>query len=229
MIAALALAASLATPAPTPFPTQTPPPEPNHATIAGSESYIRASGDNWQRWNGFISQISGLYEFQASPALRFSNFVHWQRLSSHYDASFLGKTFSAPFNYDEYDDEFDVELGKPQLPTGVGIGYYDYSPVYGFRTYHLAGFGIGVDHWSNWYVRNSFYYSVWYYPNVASAPSSNMAYAIARADIGLNVRQSLVSPWGLRIGVQGERWFGKTPQSPTFNFLGPYVSLTWWQ
>lgn len=233
MFAALLLAAALTSPspAPMPFPEQTPPPEPNHITLAAEGSYVTASGDNWQNWNGFSAQALGQYEFNAGPHLRFSNTLHWERLSSNYAVSFAGTTFHAPFNFDEYDDEFDVELGKPQLPTGLGIGYYDYSPVYLFYpgTYHMSGLGFGVDRWANWYVPSSFYVSAWYFPSLTSTGASGIAYGILRADLGFNVRQSLVSPWGFRVGVQDEAWFGQNVRSPNYNFIDPYVSVTWWQ
>ena len=228
MFAAFMLAAALATPTPTTAPAPTPPPEPNHITIAGTESFLQPSQEYWPHWSGVTSQISGMYEFQASARVRFADTLHWERLSSHYTSAFTGQ--ATPFNFNEYDDEFDVELGRPQLPTGVGIGYYDYNPVYDFpRTYDLAGFGLGVDHWSNWYVPRSFYYSLWYYPSVSGSQPSAGAYGIARVDLGLNVRQSLVSPWGFRVGVQDESWFSHNGNALSKNFLGAYVSLTWWQ
>jgi hypothetical protein len=229
MFAELLLAATLATPNPASIPSPTPPPEPNHVTLAGTGSYLWASGDNWQNWHGFISQAWGLYEFQASPTLRFSDEFHWERLSSNFDVTFRGATFNSPFNFDEYDDEFDVELGKAQLPTGVGVGYYDYSPVYDFTPYHLSGFGFGVDHWSNWYVITSPFYNVWYFPNLTSASPTNKAYGILRADVGVNIRKSLVSPWGVQFGLEDEDWFGHNANSAHLNFLSPYVSITWWQ
>lgn len=229
MLPALTLAAALATPTPAALPTPTPPPEPNHVTLAGIEGFVLGSGEGRRHWNGYTSEAWGLYEFQAGPHLRFADSLHWERFSSHFTASFLGTTFAAPFDFDEYDDQLDVELGRPWLPTGVGIGYYDYSPVYDVVPYHLAGFGFGVDHWANWYVVTSPYYSVWYYPDLTSAASAGRVYGIARADVGVNFRRSLVSPWGVQIGVQDDSWFGQNARSPSLNFLEPYVRLTWWQ
>lgn len=229
MFAELLLAATLATPAPPALPSPTPPPEPNHVTLAGTESYIWAGGAGWRNWTGLSSQAWGLYEFQVSPKLRFSDEVHWQRLSSNFNVTFGGMTYNPSFNFDEYDDEFDVELGKAQLPTGVGVGYYDYSPVYDIAPYHLSGFGFGVDHWSNWYVVTSPFYNVWYFPNLTSAQAAGKAYGIVRADLGVNVRASLVSPWGVQFGFQDEDWLGHNASSPHLNFFSPFVSVTWWQ
>jgi hypothetical protein len=101
MIVALTLAAALATPTPGPIAAPTPPPEPNHITIAGTASYVAGSGAGWTRWSGFSSQASALYEFQVSSHLRLSNQFHWERLSSQYNITFAGTTYTnQPFDYD---------------------------------------------------------------------------------------------------------------------------------
>jgi hypothetical protein len=234
MFAALMLAATLVTPTPTPvataFPLQTPPPEPNHVTVTGSESYVQAYQEYWPQWTGVTTQLSGMYEFQANSHLRLANTLHWERLSSTYITNFNNVVIPWRFNFTEYHDELDVELGRPWYPTGVGVGYYDYNPVYDAgRVYNLAGFGVGVDRWANWNVPRSLYYSVWYYPNVRGSQANAGAYGITRLDVGMNIRQSLVSPWGIRIGLQNETWFANNANAEYKNFAEPYVSLSWWQ
>jgi hypothetical protein len=70
---------------------------------------------------------------------------------------------------------------------------------------------------------------VWYYPDVRGAQPGSDAYGIARVDVGLNFRKSLVSPWSLRIGVQDESWFSRDPDDGNSNYLEPYVSLSYWR
>ncbi|MGH7738053.1 MAG: hypothetical protein ACREMP_09345 [Candidatus Tyrphobacter sp.] len=228
-IVPIALAAALATPAPAVEPS-TPPPEPNHITVAGEAGYVATLGCNFcKNWSGFTAQALGQYEFQVSPHLRLSDTLHWDRFSSSYRYAYGRRTYTAGFDYDEYDDQLDVEIGRPQLPTGIGIGYFDAQPVYQTRLlYHLSGLGFGVDHWADWGARASPYVSAWYYPHLTG--SSTQAYAIFRGDLGLNVRESLASPWGVRVGVQYEHWNGQSAAMGNYlNFFVPYVSITWWQ
>jgi hypothetical protein len=228
MFAALLLAAALSTPRPSAAPT--PPPEPNHVTIEAAQSFVQTAGEGWQNSNGAATQLSGRYEFQASPKLRFANTVHWERLSSVWTSYQDGISLPWYFNFNEYDDEFDVELGRPDVPTGVGVGYFSYRPVSDSgNLYNLSGFGVGIDRWANYYVPRSVYASAWYYPYLKASQDSAGAYGIARVDVGLNFRASLVSPWSYRIGVQDESWFSRNANSSDLHFFGPYLSLSYWR
>jgi hypothetical protein len=203
MFAALALVAAVATPSPAPVATDAA--EPNHVTIAGSAG------------SGFSAQAFGLYEFQATPHLRLSDELHWGRLSAR------------RLTYDEYDDEVDVELGPGDLPTGVGVGYLTFSPLYSPRLAHMSGWGIGVDRWPNWGAIAAPYFTLWYYPSVTSGQAGTPAYGVLRANAGYNVRAGLANPWGFQIGVEDESWFAANGRARSTNVLSPYVSVTWWQ
>ncbi len=230
MLCAVALALAVTSPAPTPYnATQTPPPEPSHITIEAMQSFLETSGSGWQNAHGFGTQASLRYEFQAAPKTRFANTVHWERVSSTWQGSYDETPFSTWFNFNEYDDEFDIELGRPDYPTGVGIGYFDYNPVYdGPNTYNLRGLGIGVDRWPNYYVPRSFYYSMWYYPSVRGGTPETGTYGILRADIGVNFRFNLTQPWNLRVGFSNDAWFARAAYSTDTGFTGPYVALSYW-
>ncbi len=235
MLPSLILVAALGTPKPTPSPApetmrRTAPLEPNHATIEGTQSLLQTSGQNWSKSSGVTSQLSGMYEFQASPTLRLANTLHWERLSSHYATAYQGTWTPWQFSFNEYDDELDVELGRAYYPVGVGVGYFDYNPVYDSGSqYDLAGFGVGVDRWPNFNVQRSYYASAWYYPTVKGSQPGAGTYGMLRADAGFNVRFSLVSPWSLRVGVQDESWFAKNAYASDTGFVGPYVSLSYWR
>jgi len=231
LIAALVVALSSPLPASTPnYPVQTPPPEPNHVTVEAIQSFLKTSGSGWQDAYGVSTQASFRYEFQTAPKRRFANTLHWQRLSSTWKGSYPGGTFSTWFNFNEYDDEFDVELGRPDYPTGVGVGYFDYNPVYdGPNTYNLQGVGIGIDRWPNYYVPRSFYYSAWYYPSVRGGTPETGVYGILRADIGVNFRFNLTQPWNLRVGFSNDAWFARDAYSADTGFTGPYVALSYWR
>ncbi|MBC5815783.1 MAG: hypothetical protein GIW97_04500 [Candidatus Eremiobacteraeota bacterium] len=170
-LSALVLAAVLASPTLAP---PTPPPEPNHVTIEANQGVLGTTGQEWQKSGGASFALSGRYEFQAGAKLRFANTVHWERLSSVYTYDDGNESF----NYTEYNDEFDVELGRPEVPTGLGVGYFFYKPV-DDASYHynLGGFGVGVDHWPNYYVPRSVYYSLWYYPDARGKQNNTPAYA----------------------------------------------------
>lgn len=229
---ALVLGALLASPAPVPssvYPVQTPPPEPNHVTVEMLQSALVTSGYEWQHAKGASTHASLRYEFQATPKMRFANTAHWERLSSTYvPADFPTHTWW--FNYTEYDDEFDAELGRPDLPLGVGVGYFDYTPVHDFRNdYNLRGVGVGVDRWANYYMPRSFYYSAWYYPDVRGGQTAAGAYGILRLDIGANFRPDLVRPWNVRIGIMSDTWFAKNAYATDSGFNGPYIGITYWR
>lgn len=221
IFAAAALVGVLASP--------TPPPEPNHVTIDLVQSALATSGSQWEKARGSSINAALRYEFQATPHARFANTFHWERLSSSY--SFAPHP-SAPwwFNYNEYDDELDAELGRPDYPLGVGVGYFRYNPVYDFtETYSLSGFGAGIDRWPNYYTFHSLYYSAWYYPNVRAPGAGAEAYGILRADIGVNIRPDLVSPWNMRIGFMSDTWFAKSAGASNSAFNGPYVGVSYWR
>ena len=222
------LLALLATPAPAAYPSSTPPPEPNHVTIDVEQSVLRTSGYEWESGNGFSTNAAVRYEFQATPKARFANAVHWQRESSTYLPE--GQSPRWWFDYNEVDEQFDAELGRPDLPTGVGIGYYDYSTVYDFtNTYTLRGFGVGVDRWANYYMPRSLYYSAWYYPDIRGGQVQAGAYGILRAEAGINFRPSLTSPWNIRIGFMTDTWFAKNGYATDSAFNGPYVGFSFWK
>ena len=231
----LAVTLAAASPAPTAAPTpynmvQTPPPEPNHLTVEATQSFLKTSGDGWQDAHGFATQASLRYEFQTTPSLRFANTLHWQRLSSTWNGTYPGGSFSTWFDLNQYDDEFDVELGRPDYPTGVGIGYYDYNPVYdGPNTYNLRGFGLGIDRWPNYYTPHSFYYSLWYYPSVRGGTPETGTYGILRVDAGVNFRFNLTQPWNLRIGFSNDSWFARDAYATDTGFTGPYIALSYWR
>jgi hypothetical protein len=235
MLLAAALALALASPAPSAAPTpynavQTPPPEANHVTIEAMQSFLRTSGDGWVDAHGLGTQASTRYEFQAAPKLRLADSLHWERVSSTWQGSYEGTPFSTWFNFSEYDDELDVELGRPDYPTGVGVGYFDYNPIHdGPNNYNLVGVGLGVDRWPNYYVPRSFYYSAWYYPSVRGGTPETGTYGILRADAGMNFRFSLTRPWNLRVGFASDSWFARDPYATDTGFAGPYVALTFWR
>ncbi|MDE2482139.1 MAG: hypothetical protein KGN02_08110 [bacterium] len=227
MLAALTflLAAATASPAPV-VPAQTPPPEPNHVTLDIQGGPLVTSGNAWIGGNGTMTQLGARYEFQATPKARFANTLQWQRLASHY--AFAGGP-RWNFDYDQFDDEFDVELGRPDLPTGVGVGYFSYNPVYDFNeTYALHGFGIGVDRWANYYMPRSYYYSAWYYPSLRGATLDYGKYAVLRLDVGVNFRPNLVGPWNLRVGFMSDTWFARNANASDSGFNGPYVGVSFW-
>lgn len=231
-IAAAALGAAASSspmPAPSPvYPVATPPPEPNHVTLEVTQSLLRTSGYEWEKASGTSTGASLRYEFQTTPKLRFADTLHWERLSSTYQPSELPRA-RWWFDYAEYDDEFDVELGRPDLPTGVGVGYFDYTPVRDFKnTYNLRGFGIGIDRWANYYMPRSVYYSAWYYPDVRGGQVAAGAYGILRADVGVNFRPNLVGPWNVRVGVTSDTWFAKNAYATDTAFNGVYVGLAYW-
>jgi hypothetical protein len=227
---AFTLAATLASPAPAPqYPVQTPPPEPNHVTIDVVQSVLDTSGYEWENGHGYSTQAAVRYEFQATPKARFANTLHWERLSSVYaPADFPNKSWW--FDYVEYDDEFDAELGRPDYPLGVGVGYFDYSPVYDFKnTYNLRGFGIGFDRWPNYYTFHSLYYSLWYYPDVRGGHIQAGAYGIVRGDVGINFRPDLMRPWNVRLGFASDTWFAKNAFATDTGFNGPYIGFSFWR
>lgn len=230
MIALLLGAIFAATPLPMPspvYPVATPPPEPNHVTIDVEQSFLRTSGYEWEQGRGTSTNVALRYEFQATPKARFANALHWQRESSAYLPGGFPKRWW--FDYNEIDDQFDVELGRPDLPLGVGVGYYDYSTVYDFtNTYNLRGFGVGIDRWADYYTPRSFYYSAWYYPDIRGGQLEAGAYAILRAEAGVNFRPNLTSPWNFRIGFMSDTWFAKNAFATDSGFNGPYVGLSYW-
>lgn len=229
MLRLVTLLAVLATPSPAPA-APTPPPEPNHVTVEAIQSWLQTSGDGWQDAHGAASQLSGRYEFQVSPKLRFADTLHWERLSSTWRGRYDDTWFHTWFNYNEYDDELDVELGRPDYPTGVGIGLYSYNPVYdGPNTYSLHGLGVGIDRWPNYYVPRSFYYSAWYYPTVRGATPETGTYGILREDVGVNFRFNLTQPWNLRVGFSNDSWFAKDAYATDTGFTGPYIALSYWR
>jgi hypothetical protein len=231
ILAAAALVAALASASPSPAPNwmlQTPPPEPNHITIELLQSALSTSGQEWYSGNGYSTNASVRYEFQATPSARFANTLHWERLSSTYEPD--GYTPRWWFNYTEYDDEFDAELGRPDYPTGVGVGYFDYTPIDDYtNTYNLRGFGVGVDRWPNYYTPRSFYYSLWYYPDLHGGQVEAGAYAILRGDVGVNFRPNLIGPWNIRVGFMSDTWFAKNAYASDTGFNGVYVGLSYWR
>jgi hypothetical protein len=230
MLALAALAIALASPSPSPAPNymlQTPPPEPNHVTIELLQSVLVTSGEEWYGGNGASTNASVRYEFQATPKARFANTVHWQRLSSTYAPD--GETPKWWFDFTEYDDEFDAELGRPDYPLGVGVGYFDYTPIHDYTNdYNLRGFGFGIDRWPNYYTPRSFYYSAWYYPSLRGGQPDSGTYGILRADVGVNFRPNLVGPWNIRVGFMSDTWFAKDEYAGDSGFNGPYVGLSFW-
>jgi hypothetical protein len=207
---------------------QTPPPEPNHVTLDLAQSALVTSGSEWLNGTGSSINATLRYEFQATPKLRFANSLHWERLSSTYNPG--GAPASWWFDYTEYDDEFDAELGRPDYPFGVGVGYYDYTPIHDYTNdYNLRGFGFGIDRWPNYYMPSSFYYSAWYYPSMSGGQVEAGAYGILRLDAGVNFRPNLVGPWNIRIGVASDTWFAKNAYAGDSGFNGPYVGLSWWR
>ncbi len=227
MLVALTLMLALAHPTPAPVvPLQTPPPEPNHLTLDIEGAPIVTSGNQWIGGHGTLTQLGARYEFQATPRARFANSLQWERLTSHYAAA-GGPRWN--FDYDQFDDEFDVELGRPDLPTGVGVGYFSYNPVYDYTsTYNLRGFGVGVDRWANYYMPRSVYYSAWYYPSLHGPDLGNGTYGVLRADVGINLRPNLVGPWNLRIGFSSETWFARNAAATDSGFNGPYIGISYW-
>lgn len=217
--------APIASPA---YPIATPPPEPNHLTIDLEETFQRTSGYEWEQAKGTATNAAIRYEFQATPKARFANTVHWQRESSTYLPGGYSKAWW--FDYTEYDDEFDVELGRPDLPLGVGVGYFDYTPVHDFTNdYNLRGFGIGIDKWPDYYTPHSWYYSVWYYPSLSGGQEEAGAYSVLRADLGFNWRPNLTRPWNFRIGFMSDTWFAKNGYAADTAFNGAYVGLSYWR
>lgn len=207
----------------------TPPPEPNHITVEAIQSFLRTSGDGWEKGMGLATQASVRYEIQAAPKLRLANTLHWERVSSTWQGSYPGGTFLTWFHFTDYDDELDVELGHPEYPTGIGIGYFDYSPIHdGPADYNLNGIGFGVDKWPNYYVPRSYYGSLWYYPSMRSGTPGEGTYGIFRADAGVNFRFNLLKPWNMRVGVAADTWFGRTGATDT-GFAGPYIAFTYWR
>jgi hypothetical protein len=197
-------------------------------TIDVEQSLLRTSGYEWQSGSGASTNAAIRYEFQATPKARFANSLHWQRESSTYLPA--GNSPRWWFDYDEFDDQVDAEFGRPDLPTGVGVGYYDYAAIHDFtNTYNLRGFGVGLDRWANYYVPRSFYYSAWFYPDVRGGQAEAGAYAILRAEAGINFRPNLASPWNLRIGVMSDSWFAKNSYATDSGFDGPYVGLSYWR
>lgn len=229
MLATVVLLGALATPSPPPYPVQTPPPEPNHVTIDLVQSVLKTSGYDWENAHGFGTNAAIRYEFQASPKARFANSLHWERMSSVYNIP-EAPTHPWWFSFVEYDDEFDVELGHPEYPLGVGVGYFDYTPVYDYKnTYNLRGFGVGLDRWPDYYTFHSLYYSLWYYPDVRGGQTEAGAYGILRGDVGVNFRPSLVRPWNFRVGFASDTWFAKDRYATSSSFNGPYVGISYWR
>ena len=93
----------------------------------------------------------------------------------------------------------------------------------------MQGLGVGIDRWTNYYLPRSWYYSAWYYPNLRNSNPAEGRYDILRAEIGMNVRASLVSPWNLKIGVQSENWFARKAPAGDMWIAGPYISLSYWK
>ncbi|HET9029034.1 MAG TPA: hypothetical protein VFN49_02570, partial [Candidatus Aquilonibacter sp.] len=175
LLAAAGIVIALASP--------TPPPEPNHVTVDVLQSVLKTSGYEWENAHGYATAASIRYEFQASPKLRFADTLAWQHPSSVYNSPDF-PTHPWWFNDVQYRNELDVELGRPDYPLGVGVGFYDYTPVNDFgNIYNLRGFGLGVDRWANYYTFVSPYYSLWYYPDVRGGQVTAGAYGIVRADI----------------------------------------------
>ncbi len=225
MVYALALSIAIATPAPS-----TPPPEPNHITVEAIQSFLRTSGNGWDKARGLASQASVRYEMQATSKLRLANTLHWERVSSTWQGSYPGGTFQTWFHYTDYDDELDVELGRPDYPTGVGIGYFDYTPIHdGPADYNLTGLGIGIDRWPNYYVLRSYYGSVWYYPSMRNGSPNAGTYAILRVDAGINFRFNPMQPLNLRVGFASDSWFARDANAADTGFTGPYVALSYWR
>ena len=229
-VLALVIAVGSPVPAATPDAVQTPPPEPNHITVEGIESWLKTSGAGWEKAYGSATQASARYEFQTAPKLRFADTLHWERISSTWTGYTATGSYPTWFDYTEYDDELDVELGRPDYPTGVGVGYFDYNPVHdGVNNYNLTGFGLGIDRWPNYYVPRSFYGSLWYYPTVRGGTPETGTYGILRADVGVNFRFSLVQPWNMRIGFANDAWFARDAYSTDTGFTGPYIALSYWR
>lgn len=209
-------------------PVQTPPPEPNHVTIDLTQSVLKTSGNEWENAHGYSTNAAIRYEFQATPKARFANTLHWEHLSSSYTYPELPAT---PwwFSFVEYDDQFDAELGRPDYPLGVGVGYFDYTPVHDYtNTYNLRGFGVGIDRWPNYYTFHSLYYSAWYYPDVRGGQAGAGAYGILRADAGVNFRPNLVGLWNVRVGLTSDTWFAKNAYATDAGFNGAYVGVSYW-
>lgn len=226
MFAAIALVLALAT-APPIVPLQTPPPEPNHVTIDIDGGPVITSGNQWIGGRGTMTQLGARYEFQTTPKLRFANTFQWQRLASHYAPA--GAPYTWNFDYDQLDDELDIELGRPDVPTGIGIGYFTYNPIYDYTsTYNLHGFGIGIDRWANYYRPRSYYYNVWYYPSMRGASLENGTYGILRGEVGLNFRLNLLQPWNIRVGFLSDTWFARNGYATDSGFNGPYIGVSYW-
>lgn len=222
MLLAATLAAAIASP--------TPPPEPNHITIEGIASALKTSGQGWNDAYGTSVAASARYEFQTAPKWRFANTLHWERISSTWSGTYPGGSFNTWFNYTEYDDELDVEVGRPDYPTGLGVGYFDYNPIHdGPEDYNLTGFGVGIDRWPNYYVPRSYYGSLWYYPSVRGGAPDGGTYGILRADVGVNFRFNLTRPWNLRVGFANDSWFARNANASDTGFTGPYIALSYWR
>lgn len=231
MFAAVVLAAALASPTPAPqYPVQTPPPEPNHITIDLTQQWLKTASNGWQNTTGVSTQASLRYEFQTSQHTRFNNTFHWEHMTSTWDGTFGNQTFTIPYDYTLYDDELSLELGHPEYPFGVGLGYFSYSPIFDGQTrYTMQSWGLGIDQWTNYYRPSSYYYSAWYYPSLSSSTPNEGTYGVLRADLGVNLRPNLVSPWNVKLGVQSESWFAHGAPASDLWIVGPYVSLSYWR